>query len=956
MRKPGYFLLSVILLLLTACQMGNAPGDKVVTPTSSPSDSRHYEYFVLPNQLRVLLVSDPGAEKAAVALNVLTGSKDDPEDREGLAHFLEHMLFLGTEKYPQPGEYQDFITANGGSHNAYTSFENTVYFFDIAGGALAPAMDRFSGFFTGPLFTAEYVEREKNAVESEYRAKLKDEGRRGLDVMKEIANPEHAFSKFTVGNLDTLADREGAPVRDDLLAFYAKHYSANQMTLVVLGPQNLEDLRTLVESNFSAVPNHDIKISEITEPMFPPGLIPAEVFITPEQNIRRLRLTFAIPEARKDWQVKPMHMLADVIGHEGEGSLLQYLRDKGLADDLSAGVAYEYVGGGLFHVAIGLTDHGYANRDAVVTAVFETIARLKEQGISRQRFEEQARIANLRFRYQEKSESINYVISLVNSMPLYPPKDILKGPYSFSKYDPKMYLQYLEYLNPDNVMVVVTGPGLDTDQVSTLYQTPYRVQHIGDDRLAQWRDAGTNPAIVMPQANPYIPTQFARRKAESSVTRPKQLVDSQNLGIWHGDDGSFKTPRASIRVALESPLANDSLDNMVRMQLLAALIKEGLNTRMYPAYLAGFDVELFASRQGLQLAVSGFSDKQDLILKALVAGIQSEDFSEVRFEAIKQDFIRRWENAARQPPYRYLSKSLHETLYSPYWTEAERLKVIETITLEDVRAYRERFLAGLNIRAMVYGNISANNARRMEGVLSDLLSPDSGDVSALPLEVITLKAGQRYQRELSLSHDDAAIIYYVQGSADDDSSRVLMGLTAQIIRSPYYNSLRTEQQFGYIVFATPTILERWPGLSFIVQSPVAGPGTLLGATELFIDEFSNAVAVMEEGEFLQHRDALESLINRPYESLARASGDYWAQLLQGYEQFDRRPRLTRALKQLELQQWQGFFQGYFIPQVNRGLVVWAAGKHDENAAAFDGFTPITDVSAFKADQASQVYP
>ena len=74
------------------------PGDTSVIV--SPSDPFSYEYVQLDNGLRVLLVSTPGTDKAAAAMTVATGSGDDPKGREGRAHFLEHMLFLGTEPYP----------------------------------------------------------------------------------------------------------------------------------------------------------------------------------------------------------------------------------------------------------------------------------------------------------------------------------------------------------------------------------------------------------------------------------------------------------------------------------------------------------------------------------------------------------------------------------------------------------------------------------------------------------------------------------------------------------------------------------------------------------------------------------------------------------------------------------------------------------------------------------------
>ena len=113
----------------------------------SPNDHRFYRYLVLANRLRVLLIEDARCEKSAVALAVNVGHFQDPPGREGMAHFLEHMLFLGTDTYPHPGEYQDFISRHGGNNNAWTGTEFTNYYLDIHHDTFAEGLHRFASFF-----------------------------------------------------------------------------------------------------------------------------------------------------------------------------------------------------------------------------------------------------------------------------------------------------------------------------------------------------------------------------------------------------------------------------------------------------------------------------------------------------------------------------------------------------------------------------------------------------------------------------------------------------------------------------------------------------------------------------------------------------------------------------------------------------------------------------------------
>ena len=111
---------------------------------------------------------------------VASGSLNDPVGTDGLAHFCEHMLFLGTEKYPQENHYSKFIKTHGGMKNAATGEDYTNYHFDIKNEQFAEALDIFSQFFKQPLFTEDATEREVNAVDNEFRRNLSNEARRKI--------------------------------------------------------------------------------------------------------------------------------------------------------------------------------------------------------------------------------------------------------------------------------------------------------------------------------------------------------------------------------------------------------------------------------------------------------------------------------------------------------------------------------------------------------------------------------------------------------------------------------------------------------------------------------------------------------------------------------------------------------------------------------------------------------
>lgn len=210
---------------------------------SSEQDERQYEARTLPNGLSVLLISDPATEKASAAIDVRVGHLSDPDAVPGLAHFLEHMLFLGTSKFPDENEYNSYLNQHAGSSNAFTDMESTNFYFDVGAEYLSGALDRFSQFFISPLFNQSATDREMNAVDSEHNKNLQNDHWRFFQLSKALCRSDHPFSKFGSGNLQTLRDmpkKAGIDLREELLSFHERYYSANVMKLAVLGKESSE--------------------------------------------------------------------------------------------------------------------------------------------------------------------------------------------------------------------------------------------------------------------------------------------------------------------------------------------------------------------------------------------------------------------------------------------------------------------------------------------------------------------------------------------------------------------------------------------------------------------------------------------------------------------------------------------------------------------------------------------
>ena len=924
-NRCGILVVAVVALAVQGCSdiLEQRQTTEIIT---SPNDQREYRHVRLDNKLDVLLISDPTADKAAASLDVYIGSYQNPADRAGLVHFLEHMLFLGTEKYPDPGEYQRFISEHGGSHNAGTGLENTNYFFDIDAAHLQPALDRFAQFFSAPNFDAKYVDRERNAVESEYRLKIKDDGRRLQDVLQEQVNPLHPLSKFTVGNLETLADIQGRPLREELLAIYKKYYSANIMKLVVLGRESLDQLQAMVEPRFAPVNNSDVIVDIHSAPLFEPERLPMKVSARPLQNSRELSLVFPLPKMSPHWQTKPASYLAALIGHEGDGSLLDVLKQRGWAEALGAGVALEDRGSALFSVDISLTPLGLEQQQQIVEMFFAWVALIREQGIEPWRYAERAQLSDIAFRFKEKQNPISYVSGLASMMQRYPPVDLLQANYVMKAFDKALIAEVIGMLTADNVMLQLTAPEVETDRVSVMYQTPYKVSKIAPEDLQQWRTPRRFKALNLPPKNPYIPNDFELLTETGEI--PQLLTQSEGLTAWHFADSRFGVPKAHIIATFETTGMN-APEMAAAVQLYLAYVEDQLGASAYPAREAGLDFSLQPTNTGFSLVVGGYSDRQLTLLEDILAALKQPRWELGRFERIQQTMFRELNNFRREYPFRQVVASLNAMLKGQ-WTPLQKAQAVDQLSMSELAVLVDRLTANLQLKVLISGNHGKKSAERIVASLSSW-------TSLKPLQPVQTvarlgsSASNSYRAQIPVDHSDAALMLYLQGRDDSLGERAHMLLIAEMLSAPFYTTLRTEKQLGYVVAAFANNHLRVPGLALLVQSSSVNEQALRDEFVQFLDAYLEQVEALTEDDLNRYRSSVLSNLQETPKNLAQLNRRFMESVNLGYNNFDFRPRLAEELFRVDLKSFKQAYRAMVDDQVPV-LTVETASPEQKNTA------------------------
>ena len=895
----------------------------------SPNDDRHYRYIILDNKLRVLLVSDSKTDKAAASLVVLRGQNHDPEEFAGLAHFLEHMLFIATEKYPTVDEYQKFISANGGSSNAYTAADHTNYFFDIQRDYFREGLDRFAQFFISPLLDPAYVEREKNAVHSEYQLQIKDDGWRGFSAIKAAMNPEYPGSRFHIGSLDTL----GEGVDEALARFREQQYSADQMILVALSHESLDSIESFVTTLFGAIENRDVGRAEVMPRAFLDKDLPLTLTYRSLRDSRRVTYNFPVPSTNLHYRQKPTLYITNLLGHEGDGSLHQRLKSEGWIENLAAGSNRIDPQNTLISIDIELTDDGAAHIQAITNLLFAYVDLLKANPPDAWRYAEQARVAELGFRFQEKSSPTGFVYRVGPMLELYPPEHVLSAPYLMEDFDPALINDYIELLNPDNLVMEIVGPDVETDRLEPWFQVPYRIDHTTPQPRRE-----ANARLALPDANVFLPESLDLLNNDQAG--PSPVVDTSTISFWLDRDTEFAVPRANLFLILGVRGGFATPIDIVMARLYQRLITDSRTELTYPATLAGLSYHLSVAADGFRLGISGYNDKQRELLTAVLDDFTRIDLDADKFALHKAEMVREWRDFKKERPFTQTYATLTHLLLSSSWPPSSLADALAPLSVEDLHRWRSDKLTGFNVMGFAHGNVDEATVLNLANLIEESLPTRAFKLH----NPIIMEISKSLKLALPVDHQDSSMVLYLQDADSSFEQRARSALAVQLLRQAYFTSLRTEQQLGYVVTITNRTMRDRGGITFIIQSPIASPAELEAATRDFLQARLPAIAEMSEDEFEQNKSGLVARLTETDKNLGQRSQRYWADLDLGVLTFDSREQIAGLVADLDKPAMLKFLQGVVRRVASQRLLIYNQGKFTEAPIAGE---LLTDVGSFK---------
>lgn len=816
--------------------------------------------------------------------SIRAGHFYDPKDCQGLAHLLEHMVFLGSRRLPGNNEIADLIKKLGGSVNAWTAGEYSNFHFSCLPQHQDIAISAFLDCLAYPLLKKEDIVREIQSIDAEFEFKKRDDLRRLFQIQKETCNPAHPFSQFSVGNAEVFNQHSIASLQQKLRHFHRQRFFGAACRITVCSPEfstaSVDNLHQAIQ----LLPKHAPEALNWPQLYLPPQR-KLQIQVKPIQHARRLIITFAISDCIPVIS-QALAYISHILGDEGDGSLLAYFKQQGWATNLIAGSGIEGKGFKDFNISIQLTELGETAIEDIVSALFFTISLIRRQR-EEWRWQEKVNLDRLARKYNDNPITIEQVCELTEAgwVQLKEPND-----------EQQMLTQALSHLSTDNLRIMHISPAVKTDNKSQYYEADYATKVIEPKALELWQNPPTISAIVLPEQNPYLGIRPKLRERKAEWALPQVVVKDRFKTIWFSQEQRFNSVKGDIYVSFDCPGFASNLQQATIKRVWLSAVNEYLQHAFYRAEIAGLHYRLYGHQAGFTLHCSGFSSTLQALTKNILDAIFSFSMYSNNFTTARDSQWHHLHNALLNKPINRLFMRLGVIVQQFSYAPKEMLQSLQNISFEDYKSTVATALDNCYVESLLHGNWQQTDAQNWVQQLDSYRQRYT--TSPLPRSVVRMPPGQTHLHQVTCEHDDAAVVLYLQAPSSGIIDTVVCMILEQLLAGPFFNALRTEQQLGYIVGSGYVPHNQHPGIAFYVQSPTHDCQQLRHAMIEFLREQINQINYYRSyWPNIQH--SLFKQLSEPDLSLAMQSQRYWLNLGLQDAKCERLDQLTNAVSNMQ---------------------------------------------------------
>jgi secreted Zn-dependent insulinase-like peptidase len=334
-------------------------------------------------------------------------------------------------------------------------------------------------------------------------------------------------------------------------------------------------------------------------------------------------------------------------------------------------------------------------------------------------------------------------------------------------------------------------------------------------------------------------------------------------------------PKGYIYINIDSPVTIKNNAQIAMTRLFVDLYSDAVVEGHYDAELAGIHYHLYPHQGGMTLQLSGISDKQELLLTELLDELNQFQFDERKFVLLKKQLLTHWKNAENSKAITQLFSKLSSAIQPKNPCAEQLISALSPVTFAQFKQYCQQILKQIAIEVFIHGNWRAQEAKQLTSIIKSAFKGRYDQDFAVEIPILDIQGQGNITLPLQLNgQDNAAVIYYPIANREPDLVAKTM-IVSQLLSPAFFQTMRTEKQYGYLVGVSYVPINRYPGIAFYIQSPHVEAKVLTQAIDQFINQCHLLLTTMDHQDWLDLQQSLAGQLQEKDNSLRIRSQRFW---------------------------------------------------------------------------------
>lgn len=865
------------------------------------NDTNNYKYIKLDNDIEVLIIHNNKFNNSKCALSVNIGSTSD-SGIDGLAHFVEHLLFMGTKKYPIVNEYMNFISLHGGSTNAFTGQTSTCYYFNIDNDHLINALDIFGHFFICPLFDEKYVKKEINAVNSEHIKNKTIDYWKKLECIKLLTNNVR-FKTYDCGYEKTLNIPNIHIIAKN---FFDNFYFGKMMKIIISSNKKFDEIEPVVNNIFGQIKNKNEKIIIKYDKIFDENNM--LIKIIPNNDTCILSIFFDIKLSPDMY--KYIQFTFFLLSNKRKKSLFNHLYDKNYILDFDINCVDIYENNAIFDFEFMLNDNGYDNYIDIINIFFEYLSFVKTSDFEKYYNEYKlAKEINDDYKITEQEIDIYSIVSNINN-PLINIEDII---YTHNEeYNNNIKIIVIDifdaFITSKRNFILMSKKNKNINKHNDILNFNYSIEKIQDFS----HNIYNFKKIKLNQLTDKI-AHIKINNIKYNLNIPELKYKNKNAEYWYCPKTIEKTPLSEIYIAINF---NEIKNKKIRACLLLYIEHFKNNNKFFIDDICfyGGIIDISISDSFIIFHIKTINniiyDVYENIIDLFLNTLKNEE----NFEKNKIKYLIKLKNHNFDQEFVQCINKIEESYDNTYISHKKIIEIIEPFNFNQMKKNIKKVFSGsFNIKCCLFGN------QYFDIEKLNIFNESSNNEIVFPNNIINDIKNVSFFDDNGINNN--AIVYGISmGFIVDNitpnwnTQLATMNILENIINEHFFKTLRTNEQIGYTVKTEILTIGRYDFpykiFCFIVQSPIKNVHFLKKRIDNFLNELKSLIYKLTQKQL----DILcESHINKLKDHIRLNVYDYYFTTILTYKQnFSTIETLIDTYKNIKINDIINVYETYYV--------------------------------------------